>query len=134
MSCISAIVQEGQKMPFPIVFGIPVGTSEEELVRLRRGIVRVLKKEMGAPPSWTHVFFPKDMAPDPVEEADGCNTIYARLDTAMFHGKEDADTNAVRVITAVTQFISNFFSQRYEVEGFVGDLNSKWKCLIKAAA
>lgn len=119
-------------MPFPIVYGIPPEATPEELTRLHSAIVKTVAETMGCPENWVRPIFPKDLL-DAVEFGpDVCDTIYARLDTAMFNGKTDVDELANKVIAALAKVIWDAFYGMYEVEVFVGDLNAKWKCLLEA--
>ena len=66
--------------PFPIVWGIPNGTPEGDLLELRRNIVAVLKEKMGIPARYIHPLFPTDnvwIAPQ--GEVDGSDVILVRL-------------------------------------------------------
>lgn len=118
-------------MPFPIVYGIPQGTSDEKLAKLRENIVAKLVEVMEVPANWVRPFFPFDLLPDPQTEADGSNTIYVALDTGMFHGKENADTLASKVTEALARVVWDAFEGRFEVECMVHGLNPNWKTLIE---
>ena len=119
-------------MPFPIVWGTPKETPKEKLHELRVEIVKALVETMKVPASWVRPFFPVDMLDEATEEAEGCNTIYACLDTAMFFGKPDVDNLAKAVTDALANAIWKVFGGKYEVEVFVGNLNPAWKTLLKA--
>ena len=121
-------------MPFPIVYGIPKYTSQKVLVALRKAIVASLPETMGTPAEWNRPFFVTDSLGEPVEPSDGSSTIYVRLDTAMFYGKseEDAGNLARKATAALAIVIWNAFDGEYDVEVFVGNLNSFWKSLINA--
>lgn len=118
-------------MPFPIVWGIPKGTTKEKLNELRIDIVKSLVETMNVPAAWVRPFFSTDLLDEPVTEDEGCNTIYACLDTAMFFGKPDVDAQAKGVTAALASTIWGAFNGRYEVEVFIGNLNPEWKTLLK---
>ncbi|NMB91516.1 hypothetical protein GYA37_01550 [candidate division WWE3 bacterium] len=119
-------------MPFPIVFGIPEGTSKETLSELRKGIVSSIVTTMEVPTNWVHPLFVSDLlGEEPKEETEGSNTIYVRLDTAMLHGKTDADDLAVLITSDLAHVVQQTFGGKYEVEVFIGDLNIKWRTLLK---
>ena len=120
-------------MPFPIVWGIPKETPKETLIALRKDIVSTLAKAMPVSPAWVRPFFSADLLDEPTQEDEGCNTIYACLDTAMFFGKENAEPLAKGVTSALATTIWGAFNGKYEVEVFVGNLNPAWKTLLKAA-
>ena len=120
-------------MPFPIVFGIPEYTPMADLIELRRSIVASLAEALGCDASWIRPLFPRDLLPDALTAADGGETIYVRLDTAMFNGKEaDDESVPLGVISTLARVVWNAFGGAYEVKVFVGDLNPSWKILIKA--
>jgi len=122
-------------MPFVVVNGIPNGTQKDILHVLRRNLVEVVSSQMEVPKEWVRPFFPVDWLDDPIAPEEGCNTIYARLDTAMFTGHEPSfETLPVSVVTAIAQVIWEAFEGKYEVEVFVGELNPKWKKLLPAQA
>ncbi len=120
-------------MPFPILYGIPKGTSEEAMCKLRVEIVSSLVRTMGVPSNWVHPFFVDDLlGKEPEEEIEGSNTIYVRLDTAMLHGKKDVDDLAVLVTSDLAHVVQQAFGGKYEVEVFIGDLDPKWRTLLKS--
>lgn len=128
-------------MPFVIVHGIPEHTATSKLTDLRRSIVASVSETMSSPgvpvpASWIRPIFVRDMLGEPEVESDGCNTIYVRVDTAMFSGKldEEDETWPLVVVSALAQIIWDAFSGKYEVEVFIGELNPKWKKLLKAAS
>ncbi len=120
-------------MPFPIVYGVPKDTPQDVLTKLRRDIVAALVKA-NVPQKWIRPLFPADLLDEPKEEADGASTIYVKLDTGMLHDKPDAKVVAERLLRPLAQLIWDAFSGKYEVEAFIGDLNTEWKVLIEAKA
>ena len=128
-------------MPFVIVHGIFESTATSTLTELRRSIVASVSKTMGlpgvpVPASWIRPIFVRDMLGESEVEADGCNTIYVRVDTAMFSGKFDEEDESwpLVVVSELAQVIWDAFGGRYEVEVFIGELNPKWKKLLKATS
>lgn len=116
-------------MPFPTTFGTPSNTPKGLLKKLRREIILLVAETMNVKPSTVRPFFPADMAGDP--DLDEDDTIYCRLDTGMFTNKPDTLANRETVTKAVARAIWNAFDGKYEVEVFIGDLNSAGKTLLK---
>lgn len=119
-------------MPFPMISGIPRGTSEELLRQLRLDVVACVSKHMNVKPSWVHPFFLEDMLPTAVLPEEGSSTIYVRLDTAMFHGKPEQHEVAGKVVTELAFVVWSAFKGRFEVECFIGDLDPLNKALLEA--
>ncbi len=119
-------------MPFPTVYGIPRGTSTGLLERLRRNIVKTVSDTMQVPQNWVRPLFVADLLDGPESSVDGANTIYARLDTAVFHDKAEVGEIARYVTASLAKVIWDAFEGRYEVEVFIGDLNPEWKTLLDA--
>ena len=120
-------------MPFIEVLGLPKDMSSEEMVSLRWEIVSVVARQMNCQSSWVRPFFVQDMLGEPEMDGDGANTIYVRLDTAMFSGELDDETLPLDVTSALAQVVWDAFGGKREVEVFIGELNPKWKKLLKAS-
>lgn len=120
-------------MPFPIITGIRGSTSKDTLRDMRRKIVAAITEHLpGVPKHWTNPSFPADLLDeDPQTEDDGASTIYVRLDTAMFTGKSDTAETKKAVLQAICDIVWEAFEGKYEVEGFIGQLDKEGKVLIE---
>lgn len=130
-------------MPFPIIEGLPIYTTEEQMSTMRRRIVAAVVQEMKCPKSWVHPLLHKDELPKPEDDTEGSDTIFIRLDSAMFHdmlvklhiGKNEVDATVLEdmihtVLNAIAQVVFNTYNETIEVEAFLGDLVTTGKVLL----
>jgi hypothetical protein len=108
--------------------GVPKNTPVETLLQLRQSIIDTLSEVMEVNKSWIRPFFPADLLDEAPAE---CQTIYVRLDTAIFHSLASL-SKAQRTTAALAHVIWEAFEGRFEVEVFIGDLNPDWRTLVKA--
>lgn len=118
-------------MPFPMVYQVPQGASEETLLTLRREIVRVTSELMDCPEDWVGVAFFKSALPDP-DHGEGAATVLIKLETGMFAGRENDDDQVRRVLRALAEVVWVALKGKYEVEAAVASWYPGWKFLKEA--
>ena len=118
-------------MPFPMVYQVPQGVSDETLLALRRELVRVTSELMDRPEDWVGVAFFKSALPDP-GSGEGAATVLIKLETGLFAGREDGDGQVQRVLQALAEAVWAALRGEYEVEAAVAGWNPGWKFLKEA--
>ncbi len=115
-------------MPFPMVYQVPQGVSDETLLVLRREIVRVTSELMDCPEDWVGVAFFKSALPDP-GPGEGAATVLIKLETGLFAGREDDDDQVRRTLQALAEAVWVALKGEYEVEAAVAGWHPGWKFL-----
>lgn len=122
-------------MPFPLVFGMPEGTSQATFRQIRTEMVALLSAMIPkVKQSWVVPRFPADMADEPASPDEGGSTILIQLNTALFTKLNEAEANKLvpRVTHDLCSIVHRALDARFEVECMVMGANPDWIYFIPA--
>jgi hypothetical protein len=115
-------------MPFVFVETLPSTVSKAESEKLQKDIREALAATVGVDVAWITPIAHTNAFGDP---KPGVDTIYVKIDSAMFVGPERGTAEfREKANFVVGQLVFQALGKSYEVECLIGDLNPSGKVIF----
>lgn len=118
-------------MPFPLVYRVPKSIEDKVLIGLRSELVRITSELMNCPEHWVGPDFFRSALEDPQDSDEGCATVLIKLETGLFEGSFDDESQIQKVLEALANSVFEAFGGKYQVESVLSVWEPGWNHLRK---